>query len=249
MNHRSPNPTTPAVEAIGLNKTYGSGATAVHPLRDVSVRFDDGRFTAVMGPSGSGKSTLMHVLAGLDTVDSGRIRIGDQIITDLSEKRLTRARRDHIGFVFQAYNLVPSMTAEQNITLPARMGGRRIDRDHLAFIVERLGLTERLGHRPHELSGGQQQRVAVARALASRPDVIFADEPTGNLDQSSGNEVLNLLRAAVDEFGHTVVMVTHDVHAASIADRAVFLEDGRIVDDIIDPSTDVLAHVLAEVVR
>lgn len=249
MHAPTPTMTATAVEATGLNKTYGHGPTAVHPLRDVDIAFAQGRFTAVMGPSGSGKSTLMHVLAGLDTVDSGRIRISGREITRMSDKELTRLRRDHIGFVFQAFNLVPSMTAEQNITLPARLGGRRLDRDHVAAVVCRLGLTDRLRHRPHELSGGQQQRVAVARALATRPDVIFADEPTGNLDQTSGADVLAILRAAVDEFGHTVVMVTHDVQAAQVADRAVLLEDGRIVDDFFSPTAEILAHALTEAAR
>ncbi|GAB3043860.1 ABC transporter ATP-binding protein [Sediminivirga luteola] len=241
--------TAPAVRAVALEKSYGDGDAAVRPLRGLSIDFDAGRFTAVMGPSGSGKSTLMHVLAGLDAPDAGQAFIGRREITGLPEKQLTRIRRDHIGFIFQAYNLVPSMTAEENILLPGRLGGARADRGLFREITGRLGLSARLGHRPFELSGGQQQRVAVARALVSRPDVIFADEPTGNLDQATGAEVLGLLRAAVDEYDQTVIMVTHDVQAASLADRAVLLADGALAGDLQAPDAGRLAAAMLEVTR
>jgi putative ABC transport system ATP-binding protein len=236
-----------AVQAEALNKTYGTGDAAVHPLKDLSVSFPAAKFTAVMGPSGSGKSTLMHVLAGLDVPDSGSVVVGGTQLTGLSDNQLTKVRRENIGFVFQAYNLVPSMTARENILLPSALGGQAVDKDFLAAVLERLGLTDRLGHRPFELSGGQQQRVAVARALVARPSVIFADEPTGNLDQTTGAEVLRLLRAAVDEFGQTVIMVTHDVNAAAQADRTVLLADGRVVDTLDQPSAADLAAVMVEV--
>ncbi len=223
--------TTPIVRATDLTKRYGAGDTAVTALDGVSIDFRPGELTAIMGPSGSGKSTLMHCVAGLDTPDAGSVLLGDVDLTTLDDRRLTELRRDRIGFVFQAFNLLPVLTAEENITLPLTIAGRRVDREWLDQLIRTVGLEERRGHRPSELSGGQQQRVAVARALASRPAVIFADEPTGNLDSKSSEEVLRLLRRAVDEFDQTVVMVTHDPHSASFADRLVVLKDGRIVHD------------------
>ena len=228
----------PAVTAKGLVKVYGSGAAAVHALRGVDVAFAAGRFTAIMGPSGSGKSTLMHCLAGLDTVTEGQVFIGDTEITRLNDRELTRLRRERIGFVFQAFNLLPTLTAEENILLPLNIAGRQPDRDLFDLVVDTVGLGDRLRHRPAELSGGQQQRVAVARALASRPDIVFGDEPTGNLDSRSGAEVLGFLRNSVRELGQTVVMVTHDPVAAAYADRVVFLADGRIVDELYGPTAD-----------
>jgi putative ABC transport system ATP-binding protein len=219
-------------------KTYGTGDQAVHALAGVSVRFATGRFTAIMGPSGSGKSTLMHCIAGLDTLTAGTAHIGDVDISRLDDRRLTELRRDRIGFIFQAFNLVPTLTAEENIVLPAKLAGRKVDRAWFDHVVDTVGLGPRLRHRPSEVSGGQQQRVAVARALAARPQIIFADEPTGNLDSHSGSEVLSFMRVAVQTFGQTIVMVTHDPVAASYADRAVFLADGRIVADIDDPTPD-----------
>lgn len=240
-----------AVRAEALNKTYGSGDAVVRPLQDLSISFPAGRFTAVMGPSGSGKSTLMHVLAGLDVPDSGEITLATQRgpvrLSGLSEKQLTLVRRGSIGFIFQAYNLIPAMTAEENILLPTSLGGRgQVDTAFFHQVVERLGLAERLHHRPFELSGGQQQRVAVARALVSRPSVIFADEPTGNLDQAAGEEVLSLLRTAVDEFAQTVIMVTHDAAAAAQADATVLLSDGRVIQTLHRPSAEQLAAALLQ---
>ncbi|WP_052432523.1 ABC transporter ATP-binding protein [Streptacidiphilus carbonis] len=227
-----------AARAERLTKAYGAGDTRVVALDTVDVEIGRGRFTAIMGPSGSGKSTLMHCLAGLDTVTSGRIWIGDTEITALGERQLTRLRRDSVGFVFQAFNLLPTLSAEENITLPADIAGRRTDPDWLKRVIETLGIGDRLRHRPSELSGGQQQRVAVARALASRPEIIFADEPTGNLDSRSGAEVLGFLRGSVDELAQTVVMVTHDPVAASYADIVLFLADGRIVEQLTAPTAD-----------
>ncbi len=227
-----------AARAIDLKKIYGTGETAVHALAGVTADFAAGEFTAIMGPSGSGKSTLMHCLAGLDSATAGSVLIGDTDLTSLSDKQMTQLRRDRIGFVFQAFNLVPTLTALENITLPLDIAGRKVDREWLDTVVSRLGLGERLGHRPGELSGGQQQRVACARALAGRPDIIFGDEPTGNLDSRSSSEVLSILRASVDEFGQTVVIVTHDPTAASYADRVVFLADGSIVDELRNPTAD-----------
>ena len=209
-------------------KIYGKGQTEVRALDGVSVEFADGRYTAVMGPSGSGKSTLLHCVAGLDSLTSGRAFIGDVDLSTLGDHRLTILRRDRVGFVFQAYNLVPTLSARENITLPMTLAGTDPDPDWLAAVIERTGLTGRLAHRPAELSGGQQQRVAVARALAARPQIVFADEPTGNLDSRSGHEVLELLRAARDEFGQTIVMVTHDPVAAGFADSSVVMADGRV---------------------
>jgi putative ABC transport system ATP-binding protein len=216
----------------------GRGDTAVVALDDVSVRFQKSVYTAIMGPSGSLKSTLMHCMAALDSVTSGRVVIGDVDLTGLSDNVLTKLRRERIGFVFQAYNLVPTLTARENLTLPLDIAGRSTDREWLELVIGTLGLDNRLDHRPNQLSGGQQQRVACARALATRPDIVFADEPTGNLDSRSGAEVLSFLRRSVREFGQTVVMVTHDPVAASYADRVLFLADGRIVDEMLDPTAD-----------
>ena len=227
-----------AVRATGLRKTHGSGETAVHALSGVDVAFDRGRFTAIMGPSGSGKSTLMHCLAGLDAVTRGEVFIGDTRLTGLGDAGLTRLRRDKVGFVFQAYNLLPTLTALENITLPMDIAGRTPDPAWLDQVVDAVGLRQRLGHRPTQLSGGQQQRVACARALASRPEIVFADEPTGNLDSRSGAAVLGFLRMSVRELGQTVVMVTHDPAAASYADRVLFLADGRIVDEMPSPTAE-----------
>jgi putative ABC transport system ATP-binding protein len=225
-----------AARALDATKVYGAGATAVVALDEVSVDFEAGRFTAIMGPSGSGKSTLMHCVAGLDTLTEGRSFVGDVELGALSDRELTVLRRDRIGFVFQAFNLVPTLSARENIVLPDRLAGRRPDAAWFDEVVRAVGLGDRLAHRPAELSGGQQQRVAVARALAGRPDLVFADEPTGNLDSRSGGEILGLLRRAVDEMGQTVVMVTHDPLAAAVADRALFLADGRIVDRLDAPT-------------
>ncbi|MFC7744638.1 ABC transporter ATP-binding protein [Nocardiopsis composta] len=234
-----------AVEVAGLVKTYGEGDAAVHALRGVDVGFEHGAFTAIMGPSGSGKSTLMHCIAGLDTATRGSVRLNGDEITGMGERRLTRLRRDRIGFIFQAFNLLPMLTAEQNILLPLEIAGRRPDWALFDEVVEIVGLRDRLDHRPSELSGGQQQRVAVARAFVSRPEVVFADEPTGNLDSASGTAVLELLRTSVHRLGMTAVMVTHDAKAASYADRAVFLRDGRVEDEIDAPTADsVLAAMM-----
>jgi putative ABC transport system ATP-binding protein len=221
-----------------VTKAYGAGETRVLALDGVSVDIERGRFTAIMGPSGSGKSTLMHCLAGLDTVTAGRIWIGDSEITGLKDKHLTRLRRDKVGFIFQAFNLLPTLNALENITLPGDIAGRRTDRAWLDQVVATVGLGGRLKHRPAQLSGGQQQRVAVARALAARPEIIFGDEPTGNLDSRAGAEVLGFLRRSVDDLGQTIVMVTHDPVAAAYADRIVFLADGRIVDEMHQPTAD-----------
>ena len=227
-----------AARASDVTKVYGSGDTTVEALKGVSLSFAAGEFTAIMGPSGSGKSTLMHCLAGLDDATGGTVTIGDTDLTTLNDKDMTRLRRDRIGFVFQSYNLVPTLTARENITLPLDIAGRELDQEWFDTVIGRLGLSERLGHRPSELSGGQQQRVACARALVGKPQIIFGDEPTGNLDSRSSGEVMSILRAAVDEFGQTVVIVTHDPRAASWADRVVFLADGRIVQELQSPSAD-----------
>ncbi|MCK2221626.1 ABC transporter ATP-binding protein [Actinomadura sp. ATCC 31491] len=226
----------PAVVATNLTKVYGRGDAAVHALRGVTVAFHTGAFTAIMGPSGSGKSTLMHCLAGLDAATSGTVRVGDTELTGLSDRQLTQLRRDRIGFVFQAFNLLPTLTAEQNIRLPLDISARQADQALFDRVIDTVGLRERLGHRPGELSGGQQQRVAVARALISKPQVIFADEPTGNLDSRSGAEVLSFLRTSVRELHQTIVMVTHDPVAASYADRVVFLRDGELVTEVAAPT-------------
>ena len=228
----------PAVRTVGLTKVYGSGGNVVRALDDVTLDIARGRFTAIMGPSGSGKSTLMHVVAGLDSATSGSVRLGDTELTGLSDKALTALRRDRIGFVFQQFNLLPTLTAAENIALPARLAGRKPDPAWLEQVVDVVGLTGRMSHRPSELSGGQQQRVAVARALVGRPEVVFADEPTGNLDSRSSSEVLSFLRRSVDAFAQTVVMVTHDPVAASYADSVVFLADGRVVDQLEAPTAE-----------
>jgi putative ABC transport system ATP-binding protein len=229
---------TMAAGAVNLSKSYGTGDAVVTALDNVSVGLGTGEFTAIMGPSGSGKSTLLHMLAGLDRPTSGQAYLGDTDISTLNDKGLTLLRRDRIGFIFQSFNLLPTMTAAENIVLPMRIAGRKPDEHWVASIVETVGLTERLGHRPSELSGGQQQRVAAARALASRPQIVFADEPTGALDSRSGAELLRFLRRAVSELGQTVVMVTHDATAASYADRVIFLADGHIVDEMREPTAD-----------
>ena len=227
-----------AAQAIDLTKVYGDGQAAVTALDSVSVGFPSGVFTAIMGPSGSGKSTLMHCVAGLDSVTSGRVLIGDTDLGPLDDNALTRLRRDRVGFVFQAFNLLPTLTALENITLPIDIAGRKADPAWLDTVIDTVGLRDRLSHRPSELSGGQQQRVACARALASRPDIVFADEPTGNLDSRAGAEVLSFMRRTVREMGQTVVMVTHDPIAASYSDRVVFLADGHIVDQLDRPTAE-----------
>jgi len=235
----APTPTVAAAAgAIDARKVYGIGDAAVHALAGVTVSFEPGRFTAIMGPSGSGKSTLLHCLAGLDSLTEGAVFIGDTYLAELSDRQLTELRRTAVGFIFQAYNLIPTLTARENIMLPLMLGGSDGDRGWIDRVIDTVGLADRLKHRPSELSGGQQQRVAVARALASRPTIIFADEPTGNLDSNSGAEILQFMRAAVDEFGQTIVMVTHDPTAAAYADRVVFIADGQIVDDMSEPTVD-----------
>jgi putative ABC transport system ATP-binding protein len=229
-------PRTAVARAENATKVYGAGETAVRALDDVTVEFPGGRFTAVMGPSGSGKSTLLHCLAGLDTLTSGDVYVGDVELGSLSDRELTLLRRDRIGFVFQSYNLIPTLTALENVTLPTALAGKKPDRVWLDNVVDTVGLRDRLAHRPAELSGGQQQRVAVARALATRPQIVFADEPTGNLDSRAGTEILEFMRTAVDELSQTIVMVTHDPGAASYADSVVFLGDGRIVDRMNTPT-------------
>jgi putative ABC transport system ATP-binding protein len=229
-----------AARAIGLTKVFGAGDASVVALRDVSIGFRGGAFTAIMGPSGSGKSTLLHCISGLDRPTSGSVYIGDVDLTTLSDKELTRLRRDRIGFVFQTFNLIPTLTAEENITLPIDIAGRDVDTEWFDEVVDTIGLRDRLRHKPAELSGGQQQRVAGARALLSRPEIVFADEPTGNLDSRSGDELLTFLRSAVDTHGQTIVMVTHDATAASRADRIVFLVDGRVVDEMSDPTSELV---------
>ncbi len=230
--------TQPAARAEALRKVYGTGDAAVEALRGVSLDLAAGEWTAIMGPSGSGKSTLLHILAGLDSPTDGRVFIGDVDLTLLNDKLLTQLRRDRVGFVFQAFNLIPTLTAKENITLPLDIAGTDVDKEWFDTVVDTVGLRDRLGHRPSELSGGQQQRVAGARALVSRPDIVFADEPTGNLDSKSGSELLAFLRTAVDDHGQTIVMVTHDAHAAAHADRIVFLADGRIVDELREPTAE-----------
>ena len=234
----------PAARAERLSKVYGKAETSVVALDEVTVAFARGQFTAIMGPSGSGKSTLLHCLAGLDSVTSGSAFIGETDLTNLDDKRLTALRRDRVGFVFQAYNLVPTLNALENITLPMDLAGRKPDQEWLNTVIDVVGLRDRLKHRPTELSGGQQQRVACARALASRTDVVFADEPTGNLDSRAGAEVLGFLRRSVQDMGQNVIMVTHDPVAAAYADRALFLADGRIVEDMPAPTAElVLDHI------
>ena len=227
-----------AARAVKVSKIYGEGAAAVRALDSVTVGFPDGRFTAIMGPSGSGKSTLMHCLAGLDAVTSGNVFLGTTDLSSLDDKSLTQLRRDEVGFIFQAFNLLPTLTAAENITLPLDLAGRKPDPGWLDRVIDTVGLRPRLTHRPTELSGGQQQRVAVARALTTRPRIVFADEPTGNLDSRAGAEVLGFLRQSVDDLGQTIVMVTHDPTAAGYADSAVFLADGHVVDDMEGPTAE-----------
>jgi putative ABC transport system ATP-binding protein len=227
-----------AAGAVDATKIYGRGDSEVRALDGVTVAFDSGRFTAIMGPSGSGKSTLMHCLAGLDSLTSGSVHIGDTQLASLNDKQLTELRRTQIGFIFQAYNLVPTLDARENITLPLLLGGQKGDETWIDRVIDTVGLRDRLKHRPSELSGGQQQRVAVARALASRPRIIFADEPTGNLDSRTGAEILDFMRLAVRELGQTIVMVTHDPVAASYADRVIFLADGKVVDEMHQPTAE-----------
>jgi len=231
-------PVDAAAYAVQASKVYGAGDTAVHALREVSVHFERGRFTSIMGPSGSGKSTLMQCMAGLDKLSSGETFVGGQALSGLNDKDLTQLRRDKIGFIFQAYNLIPTLDASENITLPTDLAGGKPEVAWLEEVVSATGLTDRVDHRPNELSGGQQQRVAVARALASRPEIIFGDEPTGNLDSKTGAEILAFMRRAVDELGQTIVMVTHDPASAAYSDRVLFLADGRIVDEMLEPTRD-----------
>jgi putative ABC transport system ATP-binding protein len=238
--------TSHAVTAMALTRTYGDGDSAVHALRGVSLDLPAGQFTAVMGPSGSGKSTLMHLLAGLDTPSSGTVKVAGHEITRMKDRDLTRLRRKHIGFVFQSFNLLPTLTAEENVTLPLAIARVKPSREQVDALLDRMGLAERRDHKPSELSGGQQQRVAIARALIARPTVLFADEPTGNLDSASGTAVLQLLRDAVDLDGQTTLMVTHDPRAAAAADRVVFLADGRIVGDLTAPSEDEILVAVRE---
>jgi putative ABC transport system ATP-binding protein len=234
----APQTSTIAARAVRASKIYGTGETAVHALDEIDVDFRHGMFTAIMGPSGSGKSTLLHCLAGLDLLTSGQVFIGDLDISTLSDKELTKVRRDRIGFIFQTYNLIPTLDALENVTLPLALAGKKPDQEWLYRIIDTVGLRDRLLHRPSELSGGQQQRVAVARALVTQPEIVFADEPTGNLDSKASAGVLEFLQRAVSDFNQTIVMVTHDPIAASYASRVVFLADGRIVDELLDPNPD-----------
>ena len=235
-----------AASIVGGVKVYGKGVTAVRALDAISADFAVGRFTAIMGPSGSGKSTLLHCLAGLDRLTEGRVLIGDVDLGSLDDKAMTLLRRERIGFVFQAFNLIPTLTAQENVVLPLTLGGRKPDRAWVTELTHALGIAERLGHRPAELSGGQQQRVAMARALVTRPDLIFADEPTGNLDSRSATELLTQIRRAVDEYSQTVVMVTHDPRAAAYADRVLFLADGRLVRELLEPTADRILDAIRE---
>jgi putative ABC transport system ATP-binding protein len=234
----APPATAVAARAQAATKIYGQGDTEVRALDGVDVAFDAGRFSAIMGPSGSGKSTLMHCMAGLDDLTSGRVWIGDEDLTTKTERQLTLLRRERVGFIFQAFNLIPTLSAIENITLPMDLAGRAPDAAWLDQVVTTVGLADRLTHRPNELSGGQQQRVAVARALASRPEIIFADEPTGNLDSRTGAEILDFMRRAVTDLGQTIVMVTHDPVAAGYSDRAIFLTDGKVTGEIIEPTSE-----------
>lgn len=236
--------TAPAARALEASKIYGRGDSEVKALDGITVDFTAGQFTAIMGPSGSGKSTLLHCLAGLDTLTKGTVMIGDTDLSTLNDKALTELRRTRIGFVFQAFNLIPTLTARENIELPLMLGGERGDRAWIDEVIATVGLADRLSHRPSELSGGQQQRVAVARAMATRPDIIFGDEPTGNLDSATGTEILHFMRAAVDTHHQTIIMVTHDPVAAAYADRIIFLADGKVVDEMLDPTAErVLDHM------
>jgi len=238
MAARAPLPAGSAARAIDAVKIYGEGPTAVKALDGITMDIPGGEFTAIMGASGSGKSTLLHCLAGLDNLTSGQVLIGETDLASLDDAALTRLRRDRVGFIFQAYNLIPTLTAGENISLPLSIANRKPDDSWFKAVVETLNLSDRLTHRPSQLSGGQQQRVAAARALITRPDIVFADEPSGNLDSRSGHQLLEFLRRAVDDFGQTIVMVTHDANAAAFADRAVFLADGRVVDELTSPTAD-----------
>lgn len=235
--------------ATDVTKTYGAGATEVIALDHVSVTLYAGEFTAIMGPSGSGKSTFMHCMAGLDTPTGGTITVADQDISRLSDSKLTTFRRDNIGFIFQAFNLIPTLTARKNITLPLDIAGRKVDEEWFERVIDTVNLRDRLDHRPAELSGGQQQRVACARALVAQPRLIFADEPTGNLDSATSADVLSFLRSSVDDFGQTIVMVTHEPSAAAYADRVIFLADGRIVNEMRDPTADGVFSVVSELTK
>jgi putative ABC transport system ATP-binding protein len=239
-------PAGPAARAVDLVKTYGKGATVVHALDGVTAEFARAEFTAIMGPSGSGKSTLMHCMAGLDVPTSGQVFVGDFAIDSLDDAGLTKLRRDRLGFVFQSFNLVPTLTAAENITLPADLAGHKVDPAWFDFLVDQLAIRDRLTHRPNELSGGQQQRVACARALIGRPELIFADEPTGNLDSKASGEMLAFLRRSVTEFGQTIVMVTHDPHGAAFADRVVFLADGHVVGELSSPTPDTILEKMKQ---
>jgi len=244
MQPSPPTRSAAAARAVDASKVYGLGEAEVRALDHISVEFGAGQFSAIMGPSGSGKSTLLHCLAGLDRVTSGQVFLGDLEITALHEKAMTRVRRDRLGFIFQSFNLIPTLTALENITLPMVAAGHQPDQQWLDHVIDIVGLRSRLKHRPSELSGGQQQRVAVARALAGRPEIVFADEPTGNVDSKAGTEILDFMRQVVNEHGQTIVMVTHDPSAASYADRVVFLADGVIVDEVVGPTVDsVLARM------
>ncbi len=245
----TPDPAAVIASARGLVKTYGRGDTAVHALAGIDVDFERGQLTATMGPSGSGKSTLMHCMAGLDRPTAGTVVVDGETVSSMSERALTKLRRDRLGFVFQAFNLVPTLTALENILLPLDIARRSVDKDHLDAVVRAVGLQDRLSHKPAELSGGQQQRVACARALVTRPAVVFADEPTGNLDSTSARDVLGFLRRSVDELGQSVVMVTHDPTAASYADRVLFLADGRIVDELRAPTPETVLERLGALTR
>ncbi|MFR9706693.1 ABC transporter ATP-binding protein [Corynebacterium striatum] len=236
-----------AARAVELFKQYGQGDTAVTALDHVNVEFERNKFTAIMGPSGSGKSTLMHTMAGLDSATSGSAFIGDTDMSQLKDKEITALRRDRLGFIFQSFNLVPTLTAAENITLPMNIAGKDVDQAWFEEVTTRLGLAQRLTHRPAELSGGQQQRVACARALVARPEIIFGDEPTGNLDSNSSAEVLDILRTAVDQDDQTVVIVTHDAKAASYADRVIFLADGKLVNELENPTMESIHKVMAEI--
>ncbi|WP_141013225.1 ABC transporter ATP-binding protein [Nocardioides sambongensis] len=246
MTSAPASPPAVAARAVDLRKTYGTGGATVHALDGVTLDLEAGQFTAIMGPSGSGKSTLMHCLAALDTPTAGEVEVDGTALSQLKDKALTQLRRERIGFVFQAFNLIPTLTAQENILLPLNLAGKKPDQAWFDTVVDTVGLRDRLGHRPNQMSGGQQQRVACARALVSQPSIVFADEPTGNLDSTSGAEVLSFLRRSVDEFGQTIVMVTHDAVAASYCDRVVFLADGRVVDEFRNPDRDqILEHMTA----
>jgi len=239
----------PVVRASGLSRRFGEGDTAVDALRNVSIDIAPGRLTAIMGPSGSGKSTLMHILAGLDRPSTGRVEVSGTDITALDDTALTKLRRRHVGFIFQFFNLLPMLTAEENIVLPLEVAGHKVNETWFSELVDKVGLADRLSHRPAELSGGQQQRVAIARSLVTRPTVLFADEPTGNLDSNTGGEILELLRDSVDSYGQTIVMVTHDARAATVADRVLFLADGQISSELTETTPDEVLRAINQLGR